>query len=174
MKIITREVFEEVVRNGGRGHWKHWEDRWKYFDRIGQLVLSLGIENPKLVLEMGTKGASVVEGSDTLDYDKHWNFKGQNPTYLHDARYFPWPVEDKKYTLFIASRVFQHLSPVQKECFLESRRVSLNTIIVVPKEYKTGTGISLEMFSEWNGGESPDICERIFNDTFLYMWKEKK
>lgn len=171
MNFITKEEFKKNANENMGNHWKSWENRWKYFNRTVEIVKSMGIDNPKQILEMGTMGATVVPGCDTIDYGLKWNFKGKNPTYLHDARSLPWPIEDKKYELFISLRVIQHLNPVQKECFLESKRISNKIIIVVPEIYSENRGIKLDDFISWNNKIKPTLCEKIYGRTYLYFWE---
>jgi hypothetical protein len=84
MEYLTWEQFrqnaEENIACGT--HWKNYKKRWKYFKKSINIVKSLDIESPKEILEIGTMGAPVVIGCDTLDYAKRWDFKGKNPTYL--------------------------------------------------------------------------------------------
>jgi len=62
------------------------------------------------------------------------------------------------------------LCPVQKECFLEAKRIAKNVLIVVPEEYK-GKGISLKDFTLWNNGTPPDKYENLYSSTNIYLWK---
>jgi len=168
--------FAEFERNALENQGKHWHDykvRWPYYSRAVEVAKTLDIDNPSDVLEMGTMGVSIVRNCKTIDYDVAWDFKNKKPTYLHDARVIPWPIETKKFKLFVALRVFQHLAPKQKECFLEAKRIAENVLIVVPNEYRNGTGITLEQLTEWNDGEPPTIVEGNLLDrsTFLYLWK---
>jgi len=171
MEFLTKDFLKKIANNNEGRHWSTWEKRWRYFGKTVELVKTLGIDDPSKVLEMGTMGATIVLECDTIDYTKKWNFKGKNPTYIHDARKTPWPVEDKKYELFIALRVFQHLSPVQKECFLEAKRISKSVLIVVPESYRKDTGIPVSRFIEWNNGKKPDICKKLYGSTHLLFWE---
>lgn len=170
MEFISKEEFKKNAENNMGVHWKNWEKRWVYFNKAIQFVNELQITNHRNVVEVGTMGASVVKNCDTIDYDKKWDFKGKNPTHNFDLREVPWKIDDKKYDLFIALRVFQHLCPVQKECFLEAKRIAKNVLIVVPEEYK-GKGISLKDFTSWNNGTPPDKYENLYGSTNIYLWK---
>ena len=94
-----------------------------------------------------------------------WDFPGKNPTYVHDARNIPWPLRDKQYEILIALRVFQHLTPNQREAFLEAMRVSKNVILVVDEIYDNpvlpnSRGITYADFVDFLDGIHPNRFER--------------
>ena len=136
MQFLDFAAFERNALDNPGQHWHDYKDRWKYYSRAVEIAQTLDINNPSDVLEMGTMGVSIVPNCMSIDYDKAWNFKNKKPTYIHDARAIPWPIATKKFKLFVALRVFQHLAPKQKECFLEAKRIAENVLIVVPNEYK--------------------------------------
>jgi GTPase SAR1 family protein len=174
IQFLDFATFERNALDNAGDHWVGYKHRWKYYSRAVEIAKTLDINNPSDVLEMGTMGVSIVPNSLSIDYDEKWDFKGKKPTYPHDARVIPWPVPTKKFKLFVALRVFQHLAPNQKECFLEAKRIAENVLIVVPNEYHeyhTGTGITLDQLTDWNNGEPPAIVENIMDPTtFIYLW----
>ncbi len=171
MEYLTFEKFKEIAEANPGPHWNGYRSRWKYYRRAVQVARSLNIDSPDSVLEMGTMGANVVLNSITIDYDKNWHFDGKNPDFIHDARDLPWPIPNKKFKLFIALRVFQHLTPVQKQCFDEARRIAENIIIVTPTKYNNQGGITQSDFILWNNGRWPTLIERVMdNNTYLYLW----
>ena len=115
INFLTKEKYMSLVKQYEGGHWTPAtiDQRWEYHSRVIELVKSLNISRSASILEMGTMGISCVENSDTIDYLDRWDFPGKKPTYIHDARLVPWPIVDKKYEVFIALRVFQHLTPFQ-------------------------------------------------------------
>jgi hypothetical protein len=123
---------------------------------------------------MGTMGITLVSGSDTIDYMEAWNYQGKSPTYVHDARVLPWPIQDKQYAVFVALRVFQHLAPKQAECVREAMRIAKRVIIVVPRTYTHRTmansrGISYAEFVQINHGLHPNrYLSTALGD--LYYW----
>jgi hypothetical protein len=173
--ISKKSFFEKLIELEG-GHWTKdmAETRWDYHHRVKKIVKSLRPTSPKTILEIGTVGISIVEGSDTLDYLDRWDFPGKNPTFIHDARKSPWPILDKQYKILIATRVFQHLAPNQKDAFFESLRVSSNVILVVPESYKNpvlpnSQGITYAEFVDFLDGVHPNRFERTkFGE--LYHW----
>jgi hypothetical protein len=172
IQFLDFAAYERNALDNPGPHWHGYKDRWKYYSRAVEIAKTLDINNPSDVLEMGTMGVSIVPNCLSIDYDEKWHFKGKKPTYLHDARVIPWPVPTKKFELFVALRVFHHLAPNQKECFLEAKRIAENVLIVVPNEYLNGNAITLDQLTDWNDGEPPAIVENVFDrSTFLYLWK---
>ena len=119
-------------------------------------------------------GVSCVDNSDTIDYLERWDFPGKKPTYIHDFRITPWPIKDKQYELFIALRVFQHLTPFQKEAAKEAMRIARKAIIVVPdiynnKELPNSKGIKYMDFVDFLDGIYPNLYFPT-QDEFVYYW----
>lgn len=171
MKFLTWESYVQNAKDHWSGHWSHFENRWRYHLPALEILKEIGVSDAKKVLEVGTMGAPLVVGSDLMDYKERWSLCGQTPTYMWDMRNLPWPIEDRKYEWFVALHVFQHLPPVQKECFQEARRVASRIIIAVPEEYKKGKGITISDFTEWNDGQAPPIVRRnVLGPTSVYCW----
>jgi hypothetical protein len=176
MHYLTKSEYAELTKKHEGGHWtpETIETRWDYHNRVIELIKSLQINNAHHILEMGTMGIPCVIGSKTIDYAERWDFKGKNPTYLHDAREFPWPIKNKEYDLFIALRVFQHLIPVQKECVKEAMRISKKVILVVPETYKNkvlpnSKGITYTDFVDFLDGLHPNLYVPTAQG-YLYYW----
>lgn len=177
MEFLGHEDYMARTRALGSGHWKNAAARWVYHEAAVSVLRGIGLTRPAEVLEMGTMGVNVVPGSDTIDYAEKWNPRGIRPTFLHDARNLPWPVGDGAYGAFVALRVFHHLHPVQRACFLQARRIARNVVIVVPEVYdvpelrETSRGIPGEMFTQWNDGVPPTAVIP-FADWIgkLYFW----
>jgi hypothetical protein len=176
INYLTKDEFYAKAKELEGGHWlpQTLDTRWDYHKRVVELLRSFNIKDAQRVLEMGTMGMTCIKGSHTIDYAERWNFPGKTPNYIHDARVFPWPMPDKKYDVFIALRVFQHLAPVQRECVLEAMRVAKKVIIVVPAEYTSSVhpeskGISYKDFCYFLGGIHPNL---YFNTTYgdFYFW----
>lgn len=173
---ITRREFEQRTRALEGGHWTQemMAARWDYHRQAAELVQELNPAAPSRVLEIGTMGVQVVRGSDTLDYGERWDFPGKEPTFLHDARTTPWPMNDKSYDIVLALRVFQHLVPVQRECLVECLRVGRHVILVVPRAYVNpilpdAKGVTFHEFCEFIDGAYPKrFVETAFGD--LYHW----
>ena len=176
MYYLTKEKYLELNQKFEGGHWtpETVETRWDYHNRVVELIKGLSITEPSAILEMGTMGIACVEGSHTIDYAERWNFPGKNPTYLHDARVFPWPLHDKQYELFVALRVFQHLTPHQESCFLEAVRIAKKVILVVPEHYENpvlpnAKGITYADFYHYLDGTHPNLYLPTAQG-MLYYW----
>ena len=176
IKYLTREKYELLTQKYEGGHWtkETIETRWDYHHRVIELLKGLKITSVSEVLELGTMGVSCIDGSDSMDYADRWNFPGKNPTYLHDARIFPWPIKDKQYEVFVALRVFQHLTPVQKESFIEAIRIAKKIILVIPDIYHNtvlpdASGITYQNFYEFLNGVHPNLYLPTAQG-WLYFW----
>jgi len=55
---------------------------------------------------------------------------------LHDATQSPWPIADKRYDLFVALQVFEHLRDGQNAAFREVCRVARHALISVPIDWE--------------------------------------
>ncbi|MFM7233855.1 MAG: hypothetical protein ACKOZM_04635 [Flavobacteriales bacterium] len=176
MTYLSFEQYTELVQKLNGGHWTKATiaTRWDYHLKAIELIKSLEAQGSRTVLEMGTMGVKCVAESDTIDFLEKWDFEGKQPTYPHDCRNFPWPVETGSYDVFVSLRVFQHLQPVQKEAFLEAKRIARNVIIVVPRAYNNqlipdSKPITYKDFLDFNGGVHPNVfLPTKFGD--LYLW----
>lgn len=172
LKLLTKEEYMLAGKKLAPDYWNPGfaKKKWGYHQRAIDLIQKLNLTDARRVLEMGTMGIQVVQHSDTLDFADEYPFEGKNPTYVHDGKVLPWPISDDRYELFIALRVFQHLAPVQQECFLEARRISRYQLLVVPYEYHhPQKGIIYDEFVEWLDGVHPNHFE-ISSQGALYFW----
>jgi len=158
--MIDFLTFDDFARNADRSpQWKSYRERWIYHEIAIEIAKTLGIRRNRSVIEIGTFGAQVVPGSDTMDLPRgSWSLPGEVPTVAHDARKLPWPIRAGRYQLLVALRVWHHLAPAQRACFDEARRVAKNLIICCPEQEVVGRGIPREDWIEWNGG--PPLIER--------------
>ncbi len=174
---LTRPGYDQIAQDIGGKHWASAGSRWNYHMAAMALAKTLGLRSPKDVLEAGTMGVTIVNGSDTMDYEAaannaDWHIPGYDPTILHDMRSCPWPIENKQYRLFVALRVFHHLKPDQEDCFREARRISDCMIIVVPSSAVHSRGIDRDEFVAWNNGVEPvETIDYEGDAGSLYFWK---
>lgn len=179
MRFLTYDEFcDTVLSLEGDGHWTSelMDDRWSYHAESITILERLKLDDPTSVLEVGTMGAPIVSGSDTLDLADRWDFPGKNPTITHDARDTPWPIQDEAYEVLVALRVYQHLAPSQKEATAEAFRVAKRVLIVVDQHYENpvlpdSKGISRDAFIRWVG-RPPDIESETGKGT-LFFWDVK-
>ena len=181
--LITFDEYKENALQTNKAHWtlapgSTYQDRWPYHALAIMLLKGLNIESPSDVLEIGTYGASLVKGSDTLDIESSKpRCQGEyRLTMTHDLRIIPWPIS-KKYKVLVALRVWHHLMPVQREAFSEAKRIAENIIIVCPEEtHRHRIGITRQQFTEWNGGREPEYIADVFgaeNDAMgpIYLFR---
>lgn len=175
LKYLNLNTFKTKTKTysnypGTKGHqWGTYKKRWKYHEKALEIIKTITIKNPEDVLEMGTMGIQLIEGSDTLDYSDDWDeTKFSKPTYFHNAKNIPWPI-NKKYELFIALRVFHHLQPMQKECFEEARRIANNILIVIaePEIYNEKYGLQVSEFCNVQYTEKIKIPN---SNSVIYFW----
>ena len=176
ISYLSKNEYIERVMDLEGGHWtkETIDTRWDYHNRVVEIIKATGIDDSNKVLEMGTMGVSCVKGSDTIDYAERWDFEGKNPTYIHDARLTPWPIENKKYDIFVALRVFQHLVPSQPQAVKESFRIAKKIVLVIPEKYENpiipdSKGLTYKNFVDILGGIHPNI---YFPTAFgnLFYW----
>lgn len=178
LNYLTREIYDTNAAANTGGHWENADKRWEYHEAAIKYVKALSPSWPDKVLEMGTMGASIVRGSDTIDHADHWLFKNFSPTYKHDARETPWPIGDRHYEVFVALRVWQHLVPMQREAFLEARRIADTVVLIAPEDYpmnvvgaRPAGGVALKDLVAWNSGYPPAQVADLGWAGLLTVWK---
>lgn len=162
IQYLTRELYDANAKAHGEDHelWKSAAGRWHYHDLAVSLAKKVPVCMPSQVLEAGSIGAQIVQGSDTLDTPSLWSCIYQ-PTYKHDMRCIPWPIERNKYQLFIALRVWQHLIPCQIEAICEAFQIAKYLILGIPElTYPYATHDPLN-----------DIIEKRFRMTIMSLVK---
>lgn len=180
IKYLSKESYYKTTKELEGGHWTadSVEARWDYHEKTIAILKKIKPTSESRVLEIGTMGVNCVSGSKTLDNQNQWNYLGKCSDYTIDARLTPWPIEDKQFEVLIALRVFQHLTPNQKEAFKEAVRVANHIIIVVNQTYNNkalpnSKGISTENFIEFFDGVPPCYTEETSLGT-LYYWNTLK
>ncbi|MCL1951346.1 MAG: hypothetical protein FWF60_00815 [Oscillospiraceae bacterium] len=160
MDCITFDDFTALSRPNE----PYYAGRWAYFREVIRMVGEIG---PRSVLELGPALFTVVKGSDIMRKPEIdvWGAPAnvKSIEYLHDATVTPWPVH-RKYDLFIALQVFEHLVGCQAQAFQEVRRIALHAILSLP--YKWDCPVDNANYPEhhridestilgWTNGEAP-------------------
>lgn len=178
--LTQAEYLSAAGRRANDGQAKNAAARWEYYKSAIDFVRLCRPAYASDVLELGAQGVPIVKGSDTLDPTGKWAPPGPGQVHVHELRSLPWPVADKRYAVLVALRVFQHLWPSQRECFLEARRVARNLVMVVPEQYEaagapgTAAGITEAQFVEWNDGVAPTVSVRLPGWVGrIYFWNEE-
>jgi hypothetical protein len=126
---------------------KYWKGRWGYFNEVINVLKNEKFDS---VLELGPYKRPIVDDCDVMDFNplSRAGFATKNASdlnkieefpkikYLHDAKKCPWPIPDKKYDLFIALQVLEHLGVKQKDVFKEIMRVSNMAILSFPLNWR--------------------------------------
>lgn len=124
-----------------------------YAGRWGYYRLALGFAGcPESVVELGPHRLPLFPAGDTMDVNP-----ALAPTYRHDARVLPWPVEDGRYDLFVALQVWEHLGASQAIAFREVMRVAKRAILSFPFTWDCPDdpvhhAIGREKIREWTCG----------------------
>jgi hypothetical protein len=158
MKILDYEIFKSKVLHLNDEYWNNtYKKRWDYISVVTSEISTL---KPTSILELGPYKISLSDISDSMGLDKSLIDKDNinNLTYIQNAKTTPWPIEDKKYDLFIALQVMEHLSPNQSEIFDEIKRISKYAIISVPylwnvPDDKTHNMIDDKIIKKWTNNE---------------------
>jgi hypothetical protein len=153
MNIITRAKYDELVVAQPQSElWRlNAADRWEYHEAAAKVVETIALNCRDMrVLEIGSHGVQIVEGSTTMDViNDVWPITSP-PDIVHDARIEPWPIADKQYDICIALRVWQHLGNQQFAALFEAARVARNIVIGVPWSYYGGTGVDIAKMYDWS------------------------
>lgn len=148
--------FSEELRPITRGEFlvlemshPYYRGRWEYYGAAVDLIKA---DRPKSVLELGPHQFSLVKGADVMDRSGAM----ESVAYRYDATKTPWPIENKKYDLFVALQVWEHLEGKQQEAFSEVMRVSRRAILSFP--YK------------W---DCPGDCHHAIDDEVIGKWTKR-
>jgi len=182
--FITQADYQAIIRRVPDGPAKNAQARWEYYKSAIDFARLCKPASASDVLEIGAQGVPIVKGSDTLDPTGKWADKsageGHGQVFHQDPKQLPWPVADKRYGVVVALRVLQHLWPMQRECFLEARRVGRNLVMVVPEQYDApaaggaSTGVTEEQLTEWNDGVPPSVSVRLPGWVGkIYFWNQE-
>ena len=166
---ITLADYQDIIRRVPDGPAKNAQARWEYYKSAIDFVRLCKPASGSDVLEIGAQGVPIVKGSDTLDPTGKWAGVGEGAgqVFHQDPKQLPWPAAEKRYEVVVALRVFQHLWPRQRECFLEARRVGRNLVMIVPEQYDlpaaggASTGVTEEQLTDWNDGVPPSVSVRL-------------
>lgn len=147
----------------------YYKGRWGYVSvacqQAGELIDTYGLRS---ALELGPHLRSVIVGADVMDRRTPPELEVEGRVIVHDATETPWPIGDKRYDLFVALQVFEHLKDKQNAAFAEVRRVARHAIISLPIDWVMDDPtnchhrISHERALEWF---HPAVPTRVAHDT---------
>ena len=160
MDIITREKYNHLTECAAHQSrlWANANERWWYHEMAANIVRQIAEAKPELdVLEIGSHGVQIVEGSTTVDVSNSvWPYTVR-PDFDFDIR-TAWPFSNKQFDVCIALRVWQHLGEDQAFAFREACRVATNAIIAAPPQYANGYGITFATMQRWAEREERHIA----------------
>jgi SAM-dependent methyltransferase len=159
MNYLTKDKYFELTKKYKCINWDHAEQRWRYHKKAVDMLIKM---KPNTILEAGSLGIKLCEQSETIDYSESGWESFYTPTYDHDLKELPWPV--KTYDVFVALRVFHHLTDKPHEYLDEMKRISKQAMIAVDeKAYKI-----------YRNALKPDIEIKLGGTIILYYGFHKK
>lgn len=159
LNFLTKEKCSQLRK-------KH---RWEYLKIAVKYVKLI---NPDNCLELGAATIPIVSNGDTMDKNE-WD----NLTYFWNALKIPWPVEDKKYNVFVALQVWEHLKNKQNEVFQEVARISDWAVLSLPYKWdQEGSHgrITKSVILNWTSPYKPFIKPCIVRKRIIYVFKFSK
>jgi hypothetical protein len=131
IRPIAKREFDTMARA-----FPYYRGRWGYVSlacrEAGQLIDTHGLTS---ALELGAHLRSIIVGADVMDRRIPPELEAEGEVIVHDATKVPWPVGEKRYDLFVALQVFEHLGDGQSAAFAEVRRVARHAIISLPIDW---------------------------------------
>jgi hypothetical protein len=131
IRPIAKREFDAMART-----FAYYRGRWGYVSlacqEAGELIDTYGLTS---ALELGAHLRSIIVGADVMDRRMPPELEAEGQAIVHDATKVPWPIEEKRYGLFVALQVFEHLRANQIEAFAEVRRVARHAIISLPIDW---------------------------------------
>ena len=186
--IMTFEDYKELL-NGPRGN--YYIGRWEYFKEVIKIIQH---EKIRTVLELGPGLLPIVKNSDVIMNPEEDSFGRPQEIYgkvlSFDATIKPWPIMDKRYDLFIALQVWEHLDNKQSRAFREVMRISKMAILSFPYHWDGGEekpshrahrDIDRELIEDWTLNVKPEKIIEISRTgsefskgpRIIYFWKFK-
>jgi hypothetical protein len=186
MILSTIDDFNELLQTKYR---EYYIGRWEYYKEVIGIIKS---ENISSVLELGPGKFKVVSDCDIMvlpEIDSWGRPEDKDGKIIfHDATVKPWPINDKKYDLFIALQVWEHLSNKQVRAFREVIRTSKMAILSFPylwdvpqndANYPEHNDIDEDLIRDWTLNIKPEKTIKISRtgekiskgQRIIYFWK---
>jgi len=151
IRPVTRSEFEELAKRD-----PYYRGRSRYFGTAaavaGDMILRLQLRS---ALELGPNVRPLIVGADVMDRIPRPDVRSAGRFVLHDATVVPWPIVKRRYDLFVALQVFEHLGSSQPAAFAEVRRIARHAIISLPIDWQMDDprnphhGISHDVVLSW-------------------------
>jgi len=131
IRPLTRAEYDAIAETH-----PYYRARWNYMaaaaDEAGRLIEGGHLRS---AIELGPHIQPLIVGADVMDLRANDELVSYGQVVVHDATKVPWPIEDRRYDLFVALQVFEHLKDKQPDAFREVRRVARNAIISLPIDW---------------------------------------
>jgi hypothetical protein len=132
IRPVTRSEFEELASRD-----PYYRGRRRYFGTAaavaGDMIVRLQLGS---ALELGPNVRPLIVGADVMDRIPRPDVRSTGRFVPHDATVIPWPIADRRYDLFVALQVFEHLGSGQPAAFAEVRRIARHAIISLPIDWQ--------------------------------------
>jgi hypothetical protein len=163
-QLLNLEIFESCInqmRDTNKRMYRYWSKnkvkRWSY---LSQIIDEIKLINPDTILELGTNCIALSNFSDSINLKPDRapiNSTGQQ--YFFNAKKIPWNI-NKKYDLFIALQVFEHLNPKQSVVFDYVKNTCRKCIISLPYNWNFAQdalhlNINDQIIAEWTNYKKP-------------------
>lgn len=168
VELMTKNDFNMLLNSSMS---EYYEGRWEYFKEVIDIIK---LKKPENALELGPAKHTIIKNCDIMVHPEEdsWgrpeNFIGK--IYYFNATEKPWPISDKKYDLFLALQVWEHLDHKQSRAFREVMRISKSAILSFPynwdcpkdnANYPEHHLIDEELISDWTLNIKPEKIIRI-------------
>lgn len=176
MKYLNEVEYIEKIKKINSDYWNNsYKSRWEYMSVV---IDELKIIDPKNILELGSYQINLSSDSDNMDRNiKYVDIDNlNNTTYIQQAQELPWDISDKKYDIFVALQVFEHLENTQSKVFDEIIRISKYAILSFPYKWKCEDinnchhNIDEKIISKWTNNKIPLKIIKIKN-RIIYIFK---
>lgn len=156
---LNHDDFIERVNSLNSAYWREGAGyRWEYMSYVIEEAKKIGGNK---IIEAGSSGMPLNNESYLFDYPEH------------NLDIIPYNFKNKKFDLFIALQVWEHIDN-QPEAFREVMRISKNAILSFPYKWQHGDarhkGIDDEKIKQWSCGVKPDSIKLIKNRV-VYTWR---
>jgi hypothetical protein len=134
IRPLRKDEFQAVAER-----FPYYRGRWTYMSVAGAVSGDIiDTYRAQSALELGPHLRPIIVGADVMDLDERSRdtLAGTGQVVVHDATVTPWPIADKRYDLFVALQVFEHLGTRQPEAFREVCRVARHAIISLPIDWQ--------------------------------------
>jgi hypothetical protein len=130
VETISYQEYEKLL-TGPMGDW--YNGRWSYYGPAIEMIKTIKYES---AIELGPGKLTMIKNCDVMvkPDDDFWGKpdSSEHNIIFHNATEKPWPIINRKYDLFIALQVWEHLNNKQCLAFREVKRISKKALLSFP------------------------------------------